>query len=122
MQCGFGSIMNSIVLLGRPELSGTAVWQQTQHPTSFLFIQASAEKEMKESDRIFTSLIHAIKERQTEVNGEIKEKERAVVRRAEELISELEQEIIELQRRGTELEELKNTEDHLHLLQVQLVK
>ncbi|XP_030609733.1 E3 ubiquitin-protein ligase TRIM39-like [Archocentrus centrarchus] len=77
----------------------------------------SAEKETKESDRLFMSLVHAIKERQNEVNGEIKEKEKAVERRAEELISELQQEIAELQRRNTEMEELKNTEDHLHLLQ-----
>uniref|UniRef100_A0A3Q4HPF7 E3 ubiquitin-protein ligase TRIM39-like n=1 Tax=Neolamprologus brichardi TaxID=32507 RepID=A0A3Q4HPF7_NEOBR len=72
---------------------------------------------VEESDRLFTSLIHTIKERQTEVNAEIKEKQKAVERRAEEFISELQQEITELQRRNTEMEELKNTEDHLHLLQ-----
>ncbi|KAL4007276.1 hypothetical protein ACER0C_001128 [Sarotherodon galilaeus] len=77
----------------------------------------SGEMEVKESDRLFTSLIHTIKERQTEVNAEIKEKQKAVERRAEELISDLQQEITELQRRNTEMEELKNTEDHLHLLQ-----
>lgn len=76
--------------------------------------------EVKESDRLFTSLIHTIKERQTEVNAEIKEEQKAVERRAEELISELQQEITELQRRNTEMEELKNTEDHLHLLQVNI--
>ncbi|XP_005748000.1 E3 ubiquitin-protein ligase TRIM39-like [Pundamilia nyererei] len=77
----------------------------------------SGDMEVEESDRLFTSLIHTIKERQTEVNAEIKEKQKAVERRAEELISELQQEITELQRRNTEMEELKNTEDHLHLLQ-----
>lgn len=76
--------------------------------------------EVKESDRLFTSLFHTIKERQTEVNAEIKEKQKAVEKRAEELISELQQEITELQRRNTEMEELKNTEDHLHLLQVNI--
>ncbi|XP_070786206.1 E3 ubiquitin-protein ligase TRIM39-like [Enoplosus armatus] len=77
----------------------------------------SAEKEMEESDRLFTSLIRSIEERQTEVSAEIKEKQKAAERRSEELINELQQEIAELQRRNTELEELKNTEDHLHLLQ-----
>nr|XP_020475211.1 E3 ubiquitin-protein ligase TRIM39-like [Monopterus albus] len=77
----------------------------------------SAEKELKESDHLFTSLIRSIEERQTEVNAEITEKQKAVERRAEEIISELQQEITELQRRNTELEELRNTEDHLHLLQ-----
>lgn len=78
----------------------------------------SAEKEMKESDRLFTSLICSVEERRTEVNTEIEEKQKAAERRAEELINELQQEITELQRRNTELEELRNTEDHLHLLQV----
>ncbi|XP_051257808.1 E3 ubiquitin-protein ligase TRIM39 [Dicentrarchus labrax] len=77
----------------------------------------SAEKEMKESDRLFASLIRSIKERQTEVNTEIKEKQKAAEGRSEELISELQQEITELQRRNNELEELRNTEDHLHVLQ-----
>ncbi|KAK2900003.1 E3 ubiquitin-protein ligase TRIM39-like [Channa argus] len=77
----------------------------------------SAVKEMKESERLSTSLIHSIVERQTEVNKEIKEKQEAADKRAKELINELEQEIAELQRRNTELEELRKTEDHLFLLQ-----
>ncbi|XP_059211132.1 E3 ubiquitin-protein ligase TRIM39-like [Centropristis striata] len=77
----------------------------------------SAEKEIKESDRLFTSLIRSIEERKSEVNAEIKEKQKAAERRAEELIEELQQEINELQRRNTEMEELRDTEDHLHVLQ-----
>ncbi|XP_026154841.1 E3 ubiquitin-protein ligase TRIM39-like [Mastacembelus armatus] len=77
----------------------------------------SGEKELKESDRLFMSLSRSIEERQTEVNTEIKEKQKAAERRAEKLISELQGEITELQGRNTELEELGNTEDHLHLLQ-----
>ncbi|XP_072543288.1 zinc-binding protein A33-like isoform X7 [Salminus brasiliensis] len=38
--------------------------------------------------------------------------------KAEEFIKELEQEITELKRRDTELEQLSHTEDHLHLLQI----
>ncbi|KAM6909158.1 E3 ubiquitin-protein ligase TRIM39-like [Xenentodon cancila] len=81
------------------------------------FSSLSAEKEMTESDRLLTSLIRSIEERQTEVHTEIKEKQKAAETRAEELISELRQEIAELQRRCTELEKLENSEDHLHLLQ-----
>ncbi|KAM9335772.1 E3 ubiquitin-protein ligase TRIM39-like [Symphorus nematophorus] len=77
----------------------------------------SAEEEMKESDRLFTSLIRSIEERKTEVDTEIKEKQRAAERRSEELVNELQQEIAELQRRNAEMEELSNTQDHLHLLQ-----
>ncbi|XP_039997169.1 E3 ubiquitin-protein ligase TRIM39-like isoform X2 [Xiphias gladius] len=78
----------------------------------------SAEREMKESNRLFLSLIRSIEERQTEVNTEIKGKQRAAEQRAEELINELQQEVAELQRRNAELEELRNTDDHLHLLQM----
>ncbi|XP_029311267.1 E3 ubiquitin-protein ligase TRIM39-like [Cottoperca gobio] len=77
----------------------------------------SAEKEMKESDRLLTSLIRSIEERQTEVHTEIKEKQKAAERRAEEFVDELRQEITELQRRNIELEKLRDTEDHLHVLQ-----
>lgn len=73
---------------------------------------------MKESDSIFMSMIRSIEERQTEVNTEISEKQKAAERRAEELINELQQEVTDLQRRITELEELRSTEDHLYLLQV----
>lgn len=81
-------------------------------------MQISAEKEIKASDRLFASLIRFIEERQSEVSTEIMEKKDAAERRAQELIDELQQEIVELQRRNTELEELRKTEDHLHLLQV----
>ncbi|CAN9509576.1 unnamed protein product [Ophioblennius macclurei] len=77
----------------------------------------SAEKELTESDHLFASLIRSVGERQTEVKVEIKEKQREAERRAEELVRELQQEINELQRRNAELEELRDTEDHLHLLQ-----
>ncbi|XP_051800128.1 E3 ubiquitin-protein ligase TRIM39-like [Acanthochromis polyacanthus] len=78
---------------------------------------ASAEQEMAETDRLLASLIVSVQERQTEVHSEIEEKQKAAERRAEELVDELQQEIRELQRRSTELEELRSTEDHLHLLQ-----
>lgn len=80
----------------------------------------SAEKETKESDRLFASVIRSVEERRAEVDAEITEKQKAAERRSEELIGELQQEITELQRRNTELEELTNSEDHLHLLQVNL--
>ncbi|TMS02204.1 Pyrin [Larimichthys crocea] len=77
----------------------------------------SAEKEMKESDRLFASLIRSIEERQTEARTEIDQKQKAAETRSKELIDELQAEIAELQRRNAEMEELRNTEDHLHLLQ-----
>uniref|UniRef100_A0A3P9NX04 Uncharacterized protein n=1 Tax=Poecilia reticulata TaxID=8081 RepID=A0A3P9NX04_POERE len=56
------------------------------------------------------------KERKVSGDGDYK-KQRAAEKRAEELIGDLQQEIAELQRRNTELNELENTDDHLHLLQ-----
>uniref|UniRef100_A0A8C9RV29 E3 ubiquitin-protein ligase TRIM39-like n=1 Tax=Scleropages formosus TaxID=113540 RepID=A0A8C9RV29_SCLFO len=47
----------------------------------------------------------------------LEEKQRIAERRAEGLIKELEKEIIELQRRNTELDQLSNTEDYIHVLQ-----
>lgn len=78
----------------------------------------SAEKEMKESNRLFASLVCSIEERQAEANAEIMEKQKAAERRSEELINELQREITELQRRNTEIKELVNSEDHLQLIQV----
>lgn len=83
------------------------------------FDQMSAEKEMKDSDRLFTSLIRTAEERRVEVNTEIMAKQKFAELRSEELIKELQKEIAELQWRNTELAELTGSEDHLHLLQVQ---
>lgn len=79
----------------------------------------SAEKELKDSDRLFASLIRAVEERQAEAKVEIIARQKSAEKRSEELIKELQKEIIELQKRGTELGELMDSEDHLHLLQVQ---
>ncbi len=51
----------------------------------------------------------------------IEQKQKAAENQAEELIKELEQEMTELKRRNTELEQLSHTEDHLHLLQVSVL-
>lgn len=79
----------------------------------------SAEKELKDSDRLFASLIHSVEERQAEAKAEIIARQKSAEKRSEELIEELQKEVSELQKRDTELEELMHSEDHLHLLQVQ---
>jgi len=48
----------------------------------------------------------------------MEQKQKAEEKQAEEFIKELEQEITELKKRDTDLEQLSHTEDHLHLLQV----
>ncbi|XP_029613234.1 E3 ubiquitin-protein ligase TRIM39-like [Salmo trutta] len=72
--------------------------------------QRDAEREIAGSVEVFTALIRSIERSQGEVIEEVEEKQKAAERQAEGLIEELEQEITELQRRGTEL-------DHVHLLQ-----
>ncbi|XP_045064807.1 E3 ubiquitin-protein ligase TRIM21-like [Coregonus clupeaformis] len=76
-----------------------------------------AEREISDSVQVFTDLVRSIERSQAELIEVIEEKQKAAERQAEGLIKELEQEITELKRRSTELEQLSHTEDHLHLLQ-----
>ncbi|XP_066536515.1 E3 ubiquitin-protein ligase TRIM39-like isoform X2 [Hoplias malabaricus] len=80
--------------------------------------QRNAEKEITDSVEVFTTLMHSIETSQAELLEIMEEKQKAAERQAEDLIKELEQEIAELTRRDTELEQLSHTEDHLHLLQI----
>lgn len=59
-----------------------------------------------------------MEERQEDVQAEIVSRQKEAERRSEGLIGELQRESEELQGRNTDLEELLDTEDHLHLLQV----
>eukprot|EP00063_Salmo_salar_P029906 XP_014004741.1 PREDICTED: zinc finger protein RFP-like [Salmo salar] len=68
------------------------------------------QREIAGSVEVFTALVHSIERSQGEVIKEVEEKQKAAERQAEGLIEELEQEITELQRKGTEL-------NHIHLLQ-----
>ncbi|CAL8363462.1 unnamed protein product [Boreogadus saida] len=52
-----------------------------------------------------------------EFNQSVKEKLKSTVKRAEDLIKELEQEIEDLTNRSSEVKRLSHTEDHLHFLQ-----
>ncbi|KAM4615623.1 uncharacterized protein ACJ7VT_010709 [Polymixia lowei] len=74
------------------------------------------KQNIADQNEFFTSLVAFIQKSQAEVIEEIEDKQEATERRAEGLIKELEQEITELKKKGTELEQLSHTEDHLHLL------
>uniref|UniRef100_A0A4W4EIW4 Uncharacterized protein n=1 Tax=Electrophorus electricus TaxID=8005 RepID=A0A4W4EIW4_ELEEL len=71
-----------------------------------------------DSIEVFTALMCAIERSQAELLQVMEEKQKAAERQAEGLIKDLEQEITDLKRRDTELEQLSHTEDHIHLLQV----
>ncbi|KAL7834349.1 hypothetical protein SRHO_G00285960 [Serrasalmus rhombeus] len=76
-----------------------------------------AQSAVEDSERIFTELIRSIEKKCSEVTALIRAQEEAELSGAEELLEKLEQEIADLQRRHTELEQLSHTEDHIHFLQ-----
>ncbi|KAF5893795.1 E3 ubiquitin-protein ligase TRIM39-like isoform X1, partial [Clarias magur] len=76
------------------------------------------DKEKTESMKIFSALIHCIEESQAELLKLMEEKQNATERQAEQFIRELEQEIIELNMKNNEMEQLLNMQDHLKFLQI----
>uniref|UniRef100_A0A668AZ07 Tripartite motif-containing protein 16-like n=1 Tax=Myripristis murdjan TaxID=586833 RepID=A0A668AZ07_9TELE len=79
-------------------------------------INRSADKAVKDSEKIFTGLIHLIDKRGSDVKQQIRSQQKEEVSRAEELQQKLKQEIAELRRKDAELEQLSHTEDHIHFL------
>uniref|UniRef100_A0A8C7RLX3 Fish virus induced TRIM protein n=1 Tax=Oncorhynchus mykiss TaxID=8022 RepID=A0A8C7RLX3_ONCMY len=77
----------------------------------------SAQSAVEDSDQVFTELIQYIEKRSYEVKELIRAQEKAQVSQAEGLLEQLKQEIAELRKRSTELEQLSHTEDHIHFLQ-----
>ncbi|KAF4083734.1 hypothetical protein AMELA_G00120040 [Ameiurus melas] len=78
----------------------------------------NTEKEKSDSMEVFTALIRSIERSQAELLEVTEKKQKAEEKQAEGLIKEIQQEIDELKRRDTELEQLSHTDDHLHLLQI----
>uniref|UniRef100_A0A4W4G5A1 Tripartite motif-containing protein 16-like n=1 Tax=Electrophorus electricus TaxID=8005 RepID=A0A4W4G5A1_ELEEL len=80
-------------------------------------LKRSAQAAVMDSERIFTELIRSIEKKRCEVRELIRDQEKTELSRAEGLLDQLEQEIADLKRRDTELEQLSHTEDHIHFLQ-----
>ncbi|XP_075943638.1 E3 ubiquitin-protein ligase TRIM21-like [Anarhichas minor] len=79
--------------------------------------EEDADREIAEGVQVFTALKESVERSQAELIDMIKEKQRKTEEQAEGFIKELEQEISELKKRSTEVEQLSRSEDHLHLLQ-----
>ncbi|XP_068580104.1 E3 ubiquitin-protein ligase TRIM21-like, partial [Cebidichthys violaceus] len=79
--------------------------------------EEDADREIADGVQVFTALKESVERSQTELIDTIKEKQRKTEKQAEGFIKELEQEISELKKRSTEVEQLSRSEDHLHLLQ-----
>uniref|UniRef100_A0A672P0J1 Tripartite motif-containing protein 16-like n=1 Tax=Sinocyclocheilus grahami TaxID=75366 RepID=A0A672P0J1_SINGR len=81
----------------------------------------SAQTAVEDSERIFTELIRSIERSHSELIRLIRDQEKTAVSRAEERLERLKQEIDDLKRRDAALEQLSETEDHIHFLKVSLV-
>ncbi|XP_075933684.1 erythroid membrane-associated protein-like [Anarhichas minor] len=79
--------------------------------------EEEADREIADGVQVFTALKESVERSQAELINTIKEKQRKTEKQAEGFIKELEQEISELKKRSTEVEQLSRSEDHLHLLQ-----
>lgn len=73
---------------------------------------------MQETEKIFTDLIKSIERRRSELKELIRTQEKAAVSRAEEIMKKLDQEVAELKKRDTVMEEVLYTEDLVQYLQV----
>ncbi|KAL3044476.1 hypothetical protein OYC64_012884 [Pagothenia borchgrevinki] len=76
-----------------------------------------ADREIADGVQVFTALMESVERSQAELIDTIKEKQRETEEQAEGFIKELEQEISELKKRSSEVEQFSRSEDQLHLLQ-----
>ncbi|XP_027128935.1 E3 ubiquitin-protein ligase TRIM21 isoform X2 [Larimichthys crocea] len=79
--------------------------------------QEDADREIADGVQVFTTLKESVERSQAEFIDMIKEKQRKTERQAEYSIKELEQEISELKKMSSEVQQVSQSEDHLHLLQ-----
>ncbi|KAK7139771.1 hypothetical protein R3I94_012418 [Phoxinus phoxinus] len=77
----------------------------------------SAQAAVENSDQIFTEIIRSIQNIQAEVREKIRAQENKEVRDAENHIQMLEQEIVKLQKENCKVEPLLCTEDHIYFFQ-----
>ncbi|KAB5550690.1 hypothetical protein PHYPO_G00056830 [Pangasianodon hypophthalmus] len=80
-------------------------------------IKKRSQAAVDDTEKIFTELISSMEKKCSEVTEMIRAQEKAELIRAERLLKQLEQEIADLKRRVTELEQLSHTHDHIHFLQ-----
>ncbi|XP_047445873.1 tripartite motif-containing protein 16-like [Mugil cephalus] len=79
-------------------------------------IAPSADKTVKDSQEIFTEMIHLLQERSSDVEQQVRSQQETEEGRVKEFQEKLEQEITELKKEDTELKQLSDTEDHNQFL------
>ncbi|XP_031596506.1 zinc finger protein RFP-like [Oreochromis aureus] len=77
----------------------------------------AADRKKAEGVQVFTALKESVDRRLNEFIKDIEDKQESTEKQAEGFIKDLEQEISELMKRSSEVEQLSRSKDHLHLLQ-----
>ncbi|XP_027031898.2 E3 ubiquitin/ISG15 ligase TRIM25-like isoform X2 [Tachysurus fulvidraco] len=80
-------------------------------------IKTRSQAAVDDSERIFTEMISFMEKKRSEFTELIRAQEKADLSGAEQLLNQLEQEIADLNKRVTELEQLSHTHDDIHFLQ-----
>ncbi|XP_072240140.1 E3 ubiquitin-protein ligase TRIM21-like [Leuresthes tenuis] len=79
--------------------------------------EAAADREKAEGVQVFTALKESAERGLKELIKEVEDQQEAAGKQAEGFIRDLEQEVSELMKRSSEVEQLSRSEDPLHLLQ-----
>lgn len=79
--------------------------------------RGNADRDLAEGVQLFTTMKNLIEQKQTELTDTIENIHTQLKEEADGFITEIEQEISELKKRSSDLEQLSNTEDQLHFLQ-----
>ncbi|XP_044029956.1 E3 ubiquitin/ISG15 ligase TRIM25-like [Siniperca chuatsi] len=79
-------------------------------------ISCSADKAVKNSEKLFAQLVRLIKNRSSDVKQQIRSRQKTEVSRATDRQEKLQQEITKLRKKEAELERLSHTEDHTRFL------
>ncbi|XP_029009922.1 E3 ubiquitin-protein ligase TRIM39-like [Betta splendens] len=76
----------------------------------------AADRELEEGVQVFTALKETVERSQAELIKTITEKQRTTEKQAEGFITELQQEICDLKKRSSEVEQLSQSEDHFQII------
>ncbi|KAI4877034.1 hypothetical protein NFI96_010098 [Prochilodus magdalenae] len=122
LYAGFGMSTNSSNQLGQNRKTCMQQIQQKERNVQVLKqvmgnLRSSAQAAVEDSEKMFTRLIQSIERRRSEVKELIRAQEKTELSKVEELLKKLEQEIADLRRRDTELEQVSQIEDPIHFLQ-----
>lgn len=84
----------------------------------FFSFQHSSQSVLDENERIFAELLRALERRHGEVKEMIRAQETLLLTHAEGHLARLEEEITLLKKKHNDLEQLSQSDDHIHFLQV----